>query len=353
MPDTILFVDDEENVLNAVTRVFSDTGLTILTAPDAARALEVLRREPVSVLVADNLMPGMKGMDLLKAARSLSPDTVKIMMTAFADLPTVMEAINSADAFRFIVKPWKNEELIATVREGVERYRVARSRRREDDSVLHALAETIELKDPYTRGHCERVARYALMMADALRLPEGIRKDIRYGSWLHDCGKIGIPENILNASRKLDGEELAVIRLHPDWGAEVARKARMSPTVVNIIRYHHEQFDGGGYPSRFSGRDIPVEARIVAIADTYDALTTERPYSTAHPDESARAILRSLRGKRLDPEITEIFLGLMAHAGKGASVGGIDTESPCRGRGEDREEGISALNETPFRGEEA
>ncbi len=353
MPDTILFVDDEENVLSAVTRVFSDKDLRILTAPDAAGALEVLRREPVSVLVADNLMPGMKGMDLLKAARSLSPETIKIMMTAFADLPTVMEAINRADAFRFIVKPWKNEELIATVQEGVERYRMARSRRREDDSVLHALAETIELKDPYTRGHCERVARYALLMADALRLPEGMKKDIRYGSWLHDCGKIGIPENILNASRKLDGEEYAMIRLHPDWGAEVARKARMSPTVVNIIRYHHEQFDGGGYPSRFSGRDIPVEARIVAIADTYDAITTERPYCSAHPEESARAILRSLRGKRLDPEITEIFLGLLAHGKRDDSVGGNDTESSGRARDEYREGGSREVSETLFRGEEA
>jgi putative nucleotidyltransferase with HDIG domain len=330
MSETILFVDDEENVLNAITRAFSDTDLRLVTASDAAKALAVLRREPVSVLVADNLMPGMKGMDLLKTARSVSPDTVTIMMTAFADLPTVMEAINRVEVFRFIVKPWDNDDLIATVREGVERYRVALSRRREDDSVLHALAETIELKDPYTRGHCERVARYALLMADALRLPEGVKKDIRYGSWLHDCGKIGIPESILNATRKLDGEELAMIRLHPDWGAEVARKACMSPTVVNIIRYHHEHFDGGGYPSRVSGSDIPVEARIVAIADTYDALTTERPYSTAHPNESAREILRSLRGKRLDPEITEIFLGLVASGRTDVFPGANDNENASR-----------------------
>ncbi|NMC74264.1 MAG: HD domain-containing protein [Geobacteraceae bacterium] len=353
MPDTVLFVDDEENVLSAVTRVFSGTDLRILTASDAARALDILRREPVAVLVADNLMPGMKGMDLLKAARSLSPDTVKIMMTAFADLTTVMEAVTGADAFRFIVKPWDTQELVETVREVVERHRVERSRRREDDSVLHALAETIELKDPYTRGHCERVARYALMMADALRLPEGMKKDIRYGSWLHDCGKIGIPESILNASRKLDADEFAVIRLHPDWGAEVARKARMSPTVVNIIRYHHEQFDGGGYPSRFSGRDIPVEARIVAIADTYDAITTERPYRCAHAQESARALLRSLRGKRLDPEITEIFLGLLAYREENGSAGGNDGEPPGRGWNESCARGNCEERESMFGGEEA
>lgn len=351
MPDTILFVDDEENVLSAVKRAFFDTQLRIVTVSDAARALEILRREPVSVLVADNLMPGMTGMDLLKAARSVSPDTVKIMMTAFADLPTVMEAINKAEAFRFIVKPWNGEDLIATVREGVERYRVARSRREEDDSVLHALAETIELKDSYTRGHCERVARYALMMADTLRLPEVMKKDIRCGSWLHDCGKIGIPESILNAARKLDGEEFAMIRLHPDWGAEVARKARMSPTVVNIIRYHHEQYDGGGYPSRFSGRDIPVEARIVAIADTYDALTTERPYSTAHPDETARAILRSLRGKRLDPEITDIFLGLLTHAARGGCTAGNDGAAADLPAETERGNGTSAASEPLVHGE--
>lgn len=327
MPDTILFVDDEENVLSAVARAFSDTDLRILAAPDADRALEVLRRETVSVLVTDNLMPGMRGMDLLREAQALAPETVKIMMTAFADLPTVMEAVNRADAFRFIVKPWKNEELVATVREGVERYRVARSRRREDDSVLQALAETIELKDPYTRGHCERVARYALMMAEALRLPEEMRKDIRYGSWLHDCGKIGVPESILNASRQLDGEEFARIRHHPDWGANVAQKALMSPTVINVIRYHHEQFDGGGYPSRLSGGDIPVEARIVTIADTYDAVTTERSYSKAHSESDAREIMLGLRGKTLDPEITDIFLELVACARSGADPGRDGTDS--------------------------
>lgn len=315
MGDTVLFVDDEESVLSSVVRVFSDTELSVRTAPDAARALELLRTERIAVLVADNMMPGMRGMDLLELTSSVSPTTVKVMMTAFTDLPTMVDAINRGEVFRFIVKPWDNRELMTIVRDGVERHHLLESLRSENQAVLYALAETIELKDPYTKGHCERVAYYALMMADALGMPDSARDDIRHGSWLHDCGKIGVSEKILNASRKLDAEETAMIRRHPEWGAEVARKARMSPVVVNVILHHHERFDGGGYPAGIRGFEIPLEARIVAIADTFDAITTERPYHNPHPLRSALDILSLLSGTQLDPELTELFIAVINERG--------------------------------------
>jgi len=312
MNETILFVDDEENILNSVVRTFVDSDFTILTAPDAARALDLMKSRKIAVLVTDNMMPGMSGMELLEKGRNVSPDTVKIMMTAYTDLPTVIEAINRVEVFRFIVKPWDNQQLIAIVNEGVQRYRLLDSLRHENEAVLYALAETIELKDPYTKGHCERVAHYALLIADALGLPENMKDDIRFGSWLHDCGKIGVPEQILNAPRSLRSDEIMTIHFHPEWGAEVARKARMSPIVINIIRSHHERYQGGGYPDNLCGEAIPLEARIVAIADIYDALTSTRPYNEPRSREAAIEILMELSGKDIDPELTQIFLDILA-----------------------------------------
>ena len=311
MSEKILFVDDEENILNSVVRTFVDSDFTILTAPSAAQALELLQNQKVAVLVTDNMMPGMSGMELLERVRSVSPDTVKIMMTAYTDLPTVIEAINRVEVFRFIVKPWDNQQLLATVNEGVNRFRLLESLKHESEAVLYALAETIELKDPYTKGHCERVAHYALLIADQLELPENMKDDIRFGSWLHDCGKIGVPEQILNAPRSLKSDEITTIHFHPEWGAEVARKARMSAVVINIIRNHHERFSGGGYPDNLSGERISLEARIVAIADTYDALTSTRPYNEPRSREAAIEILKELSGRALDPELTEIFLDIL------------------------------------------
>jgi len=311
MTETILFVDDEENILNSVVRTFVDSDFTILTAPDAAQALDLLKNRTIAVLVTDNMMPGMSGMDLLELTRTVSPDTVKIMMTAYTDLPTVIEAINRVEVFRFIVKPWDNQQLLTTVSEGVNRYRLLDSLRHESDAVLYALAETIELKDPYTKGHCERVAHYALLIAEALDLPDTFKDDIRFGSWLHDCGKIGVPEQILNAPRSLKADEVTTVRFHPEWGAEVARKARMSQVVINIIRNHHERYSGGGYPDNLAGDAIPLEARIVAIADTYDALTSTRPYNEPRSKIAAIGILKDLSKKDLDPVLTEIFLDIL------------------------------------------
>jgi len=328
MPEAVLFVDDEENVLRSLVRTFSDHDLVIRTALNGADALELMRRESVAVLVADNMMPGMRGLELLELVKEVSPATVKIMMTAYTDLPTMVEAINRGEVFRFVMKPWDNRELVSIVQDGMKRYQVLESLRRENEAVLYALAETIELKDPYTKGHCERVARYALLIANALNLPEEMQNDIRHGSWLHDCGKIGVPETILNAARKLNGEEISTIRRHPEWGAEVARKARMSPTVINIIRHHHEQYDGRGYPCGICGRSIPLEARIVTIADMYDAVTSTRPYHEPLPPEEARSTLRRCSGIRLDPQLTELFIELLDIRESRDSSPGSGREAP-------------------------
>ncbi|HDP26285.1 MAG TPA: response regulator [Deltaproteobacteria bacterium] len=307
MAGQILFVDDEQHVLDLISSIFAEKGIEILTACDASEALDLVHTHEIAVMVADNHMPGMQGMELLTKVKSLSPDTVKILMTGFADLETALEAINRVEVFRFVVKPWENSQLIALVEDALKRYGLIKSIIRGDDATMRSLVHALELKDPYTRGHSERVAKYALLIAEKLSLSPHISTAIRYGSWLHDCGKIGVAESILNNEGPLDDAEIHIVHNHPLWGADVARQARLSGIIVNIILAHHERYDGKGYPAGLRGEEIPVEARIVAVADIYDALTTKRPYRNAYHGSKALEMLESMKGNVLDPELVDVF----------------------------------------------
>ena len=307
MSETVLFVDDEENILRSVERLFREKDLTFRSASNARSALSIMQEEAVAVIVSDNLMPGMSGIDLLCRVREISPSTVKILMTAHADLTTAVAAINRSEIFRFVLKPWDNSEFAWVVEESLARYRAIQSLSQGDESTLLSLARTVELKDPYTRGHCERVGKYAVAMGRRLGLSESALKEIRYGGWLHDCGKIGVPERILNLAGPLNESQFAVIKCHPSWGADVARQARLSERVINIILYHHERYDGSGYPMKLKGRDIPLEARIVSVADVYDCLTSNRPYRRGISKIEAMKTLCSLKGNALEPEMVDLF----------------------------------------------
>jgi putative two-component system response regulator len=311
MAEEILFVDDEEYILDIAQQIFAERDKTILTALSADEALDIIRKHEIAVLVSDNHMPGMKGIDLLSRVKVLSPDTVKILMTGFADLETVLDAINRVEVFRFIVKPWENSQLVGLVEDALERFRLIKSILRGDENMMRSLVHALELKDPYTRGHSERVAGYALMIAERLDLPEEALTSLRYGSWLHDCGKIGVSENILNNEGPLDEAETHIIRNHPLWGADMARKGNLARAIVDVILCHHERYDGKGYPSGLRGEEISLESRIVSVADIYDALTTERPYRMAYTRERALEMMVSMKGNVLDPELVDCFVSIM------------------------------------------
>ncbi|GFO70361.1 two-component system response regulator [Geomonas limicola] len=309
--ETVLFVDDEKSVLTYTSAMFRNRGLNVLSANSPLEALQIVEEQSIAVVVSDNEMPGMRGVELLARIKEVSPHTVKIMMTGSADLATALAAINSGEVFRFVLKPWKKSEMLLAVKDGIRRYRVLQSLQREDEFILHSLAQTIELKDASTKGHCDRVATLALRLAEARHIPERTRKEIRYGSWLHDCGKIGVPEAILNAERALSEEEFKVVMKHPEWGAEVVRKANLSKTVQDIVLYHHERFDGTGYPFGLKGHQIPLPAQIVAAADICDALTMDRPYRKGLVGPELHALLASMKGRNLDPELVELLFSLI------------------------------------------
>ncbi|HEY6009640.1 MAG TPA: response regulator, partial [Geobacteraceae bacterium] len=234
MQETVLFVDDNNFTLEVIGGLFQNADFRLITAASAMDALQVIRREEIAVVVSDNIMPVMNGVEFLSCLKSVSPDTVKVLMSAYADLASALAAINRSEVFRYVLKPWKDEDLMATIDDCLRRYRLIQTMRKEDEDILRSLAQTIELKDPSTKGHCDRVAVYALLLAQALDLPKETQRQIRYGSWLHDCGKIGVSEFILNGPRRLSADEFETMKKHSLWGADVAAKANLAEVTRNV-----------------------------------------------------------------------------------------------------------------------
>lgn len=311
MNNTLLVVDDEPSILSAMKRLFMDSKIDVLTAGDAAEALEILRNKNVDVIVSDQRMPNMTGIELLERVKREYPDSIRILLTGYSDINVAIDAINKGEVYRFITKPWNDRELRATVKLAIEKHQLALSIRSADEDKLLSLAQAVELKDPYTRGHCERVANYSLSIARYLGLDAEMMRNIKHGSWLHDCGKIGVPESILNCKGKLDCDQFEIVKKHPEWGANVARIAKLPDTVINIILYHHEKWDSSGYPAGLKGQEIPFEARIVAIADVYDALMSDRPYRGGLTRECALDLISSIDKSNYDPEIVDAFLAVL------------------------------------------
>ena len=308
MSDIVLFVEEEANTLQSINRIFADVDMQVLNAANADDALEVFNKEKVSVIVTENSIPGMSGVDLLSKVRERSPDTLKILMTSHDDLSTAVDAINRGEVFRFILKPWNDKTLVQIVQEATERYNMVQSMKNLDRDTLFSLAQSIELKDPYTQGHSERVCQYASLIANKLGLSDQTKKYIEFGSWLHDCGKIDLPEKILGKKGPLEREEYDLIKNHPRWGADVARQAQLASEIIDIIHYHHERFDGSGYPVGLKETAIPLEARIMTVADVFDALMSDRAYRRKYGIEKAIEIMVQMKGNVLDPEILDIFL---------------------------------------------
>jgi len=305
---TVLFVGHKDYLLTSIDRIFTGSHIRFLKAINAREALDIIHREEIAVVVSENHLSGMKGIDLITKVNTISPATLKILITTDADMMTAVNAINKGIVSRVIIKPWEGEDLFENVSEVVIQYHVSRALKSENKATLLSIAQAVELKDVYTLGHCERVTMYALLLAHAYGISPAKKKDIRYGSSLHDFGKINIPDSILNKKGPLSDDEYSTIKNHPGWGANVARHIKLSRQIVNIILYHHERYDRKGYPHGIRGTDIPLETRIVTTADIYDALTSYRPYRGKYSEEEAIDILKSMKGTVLDPELLDLFL---------------------------------------------
>jgi cyclic di-GMP phosphodiesterase len=326
-----LIVDDDAQVRHVLSRVVATHGLSTLEASSGADALAVLAREgEVPICISDIYMPEMDGVSFLREAGKRYPDMAVIMLTGVAEVNTAVECLKLG-ALDYISKPVMVEEVRARLDKALEKRQLILDNRYYQQTLenrvrdldhknrttlingVQMLVHALEAKDAYTSGHSSRVSRYATRSAVLLGFSDEALEQIRLGGELHDIGKIGTREDILNKPGPLTAPEFEHVKLHASLGERIlAPFLAESPTVLRIVRSHHERIDGSGFPDGLRGDQIPLEARIVAVVDAFDAMTTNRAYRPSRPGAEALQELRRWAGIHFDAEVVEAFIE--AHA---------------------------------------
>ena len=289
---TILVADDNEPNRDLLSALLSAEGYKVVSAADGQQARRAMDSDSIDLALLDVVMPRPSGFELCQAMKS-KPETRLIPVVLLTSLNSDDDRIHGimCGADDFLTKPVNKHELLARV------HSLLRLKQFTDDldnaeTVLFSLALGIEAKDPYTEGHCERLSKYSVSLAEKLGLPEHLRVALRRGGLVHDIGKLAVPEHILLKPGPLTPEERRIMEQHTIAGERICAPLRSFRHVLPIIRHHHEKQDGSGYPDGLKGEQIPLTARILQITDIYDALTTDRPYRKALPVKEALAIMR-------------------------------------------------------------
>jgi putative two-component system response regulator len=332
LEDQILIVDDEEMICSIMARRLSREGYACVTARNGREALDQFYKDTFSLILSDIRMPEMDGIELLKKVKAVNPRMMMIMVTAYADLEMAVEAMRLG-AYDFLTKPVNLELVILSVRNALEKKRLqeeveayhknletlveertAKLQQAYDilkkahlDSVM-VLAEAIDAKDPYTRGHSDRVRRMSMKIAIHLGFPQDRLESLEYGALLHDIGKIGIKDEVLQKQSPLDPKEYEYLQEHPLIGVKIVEGIDFFKDKIPMIRHHHEHFDGNGYPDGLAGEAIPLEARIISVPDAFDAMTSVRPHNQIMPLGDVLLELENCKGKQFDPVVLDIFL---------------------------------------------
>lgn len=315
---TILLVDDEENNLKLLIRTFH-ARFNLLTAKNGKEACEIMETEgeKVALIITDQIMPVMTGVDFLKTIREKFPNVVKILLTGYSDSNDIIDAINVCDIYRYVLKPFDPDDLKFIVSAGLKKYSLAN----ENEIMLKDLKElfyktlksislALDSKDPYTHGHSMRVTLYSLILAKELNLDDKMLEEIETAGLLHDIGKIGIPQQILCKPGKLTDEEYEIMKSHPEQGEKILMGIKKLSIISNWLKTHHERWDGNGYPLKLQGEEIPLTSRIIAIADTYDAMTSTRSYRKALDHEVAIEEIQKCAGSQFDPSLAKLFVSI-------------------------------------------
>lgn len=327
----LLLVDDEEDNLFLLKRTL-ERDYTVVCATSAEEALEVFQRQPVDLVLADNRLPGMSGIELCAEIATRWPDTMRIIVTAYTEVKDLLDAINQGQVYQYITKPWDPPQLKITVRRALETFELQQETKRlvsrlwdnfnrlKDNYLrsLVSLVNAIEGHDRFQGGHAQRVRDLCLMLGREVGLTDEQLKNLEWGALLHDLGTHWVSADILQKPSALSDEEMRQVRRHPILGAELLDVSYAFDEVREIILTHHERWDGTGYPAGMAAEEIPLLARIVAICETFDALTSDRPYRAAYSPAEARDVIARSAGTHLDPALVVAFLGLPAVAGDGA-----------------------------------
>jgi putative two-component system response regulator len=308
----ILVIDDEPLVLNTMAALLTEEGYAVDTATSGIAALQSVDRQVPDLILADVRIPPPNGFDLCRILKSRADTRLVpiVLMTGLSDEDRRIRALE-AGADDLLGKPVNIWELSVRVRNLLRLTDIIGELERVED-VMTTLALAIEEKDKYTEGHCQRLAAYSYALAERINLDEADLRAIHLGAYLHDLGKIAVPESILLKPGKLDPEEWDVMRKHPEVGENICLPLRSFARVRPIIRHHHERMDGSGYPDHLRGDEIPIGARILSIVDVFDALSTDRPYRTALSlEESLQIMNDEARRGWWDARLLDEFCGMM------------------------------------------
>lgn len=314
-PWRLLVVDDMEAMRMALAQCLHLSGYDVVAAASGGEALELLRTQRFDLLLTDQAMPGLSGLELTEAVSRMHPHMPIVLLTGHTDVELAKDSLRRG-ASDFVTKPVNIRELPILVERNLTRRRleVARLQEREAQvlfAAIKALASAVDAKDPYTARHSRVVTRLALLLADAIELPGEERYVLELSAWMHDVGKIGVPDSILTKPGCLTREEFEVMMVHPVKGGEIVGEIEELGRVADVIRHHHERVDGRGYPDGLRGEAIPLPSRIILIADAFDAMTADRSYRRGIERAAALRELREHSGTQFDASLVRAFAAML------------------------------------------
>lgn len=321
----ILAVDDEIGIVDSLSIFLKRSGYTFAGETDPTKAIERLKNEHFDLLLLDFIMTPLHGDQVVEEIRKFNKDLYIILLTGHKDLAPPLETIRRLDIQGYCEKSNKFDQLLLLIESGIKSVSQMNEIKRINDELsdtyekleqaymesIQTVRYTVEAKDTYTRGHSDRVSEYSVLIGKKLGLNEEDIRRLRIGGLFHDIGKIGVPDSILQKNGKLSDDEYSEIKNHPTIGVHILSSASMFQDILPIVKHHHERYDGRGYPSQLKGEDIPYLARIAAVADAFDAMTSRRVYRDSLPIDVVITEIEKNKGTQFDPNIAEAFLEIL------------------------------------------
>ena len=323
----IIVVDDEEGIIDSLSIFLKRSGYEFTGVTDPMEAIEKVKNEHFDLMLLDFIMTPIHGDQVVEEIRKFNKELYILLLTGHKDLAPPLETIRRLDIQGYCEKSDKFDQLLLLVESGIKAISqmnvIKDMNNKLQDTYeqleraymesIQTLRYTVEAKDSYTRGHSDRVSEFSVLIGKYLGLSEEELKTLRIGGLFHDIGKIGVPDSILLKEGKLTDDEYSEIKNHPTIGAHILSTATIFQNIIPIVKHHHEKYDGFGYPGKLKGEEIPYFARITAVADTFDAMTSKRTYRDALPLDTVIAEITRCKGTQFDPKIADVFLDILEH----------------------------------------
>ena len=321
----IIVVDDEIGIIDSLSIFLKRSGYEFTGVTDPMEAIEKVKNEHFDLMLLDFIMTPIHGDQVVEEIRKFNKELYILLLTGHKDLAPPLETIRRLDIQGYCEKSDKFDQLLLLIESGIKAISQMNLIKKINTELkdtydklersymesIQTLRYTVEAKDSYTRGHSDRVSEYSVLIGKYMGLPEEDLNALRIGGLFHDVGKIGVPDSILLKTDKLTDDEYSEIKNHPTIGAHILSSATIFQDLIPIVKHHHEKFDGTGYPAKLKGEDIPFFARIAAVADTFDAMTSKRSYRDPLPLDVVRAEIERCKGTQFDPKIADVFLDIL------------------------------------------